>query len=136
MNVQNISGSYVYRSLLNSPYLGEDFYKLKFGEGLMTITQKENGDFTGDFDMGNNYLMTLEGTVYEDGTNTNFKMRAIGVDTTPTKGWIYDYQGIVVPDWPNGVDQILTVVGSVIRVVDHGTSKAGVTATFYMVYRD
>ncbi|MGH2666333.1 hypothetical protein [Flavobacterium sp.] len=136
MSLPNINGNFVYRSLLNSTFIGEDFLKLKFGEGLMTLTQKGDGDFTGNFDMGDNYLMTLEGTIYEDGNTTGFKMRAIGVDTSPTKGWIYDYQGIVVPDWPNGINQLLTVVGSVIRVVDHGTSKAGVTATFYMVSRD
>jgi hypothetical protein len=62
-------------------------------------------------------------------------MTAFGIPNSPTNGWIYDYFGMVDPIWPDAVNQIPTVTGSVIRTVDHGSSKAGVTATFYMVQR-
>ena len=133
MNLSNISGHYVYRSLHNKASIEDE---IKFGEGLMTIIQKETGNFTGDFDMGGDYIMKLEGTMNKDGTNIAFKMTGKGVENTPTEGWIYDYQGIVTPNWPNGINQLTTITGSVIRTVDHGNAKAGYTATFYMVMRD
>jgi hypothetical protein len=60
-------------------------------------------------------------------------MTGYGVPGTATDKWIYDYFGMIDPVWPNAVAQIPTITGSVIRTVDHGSSKAGATATFYMV---
>ena len=136
MSLPNISGNYVYRSLVNSTFIGEDFLKLRFGEGLMTITQQDGGKFTGDFDMGSGYLMKLAGVITEAGDIFLLRMTGNGVIGTPTEGWIYDYQGTINPSWPNGINQLSTITGSVIRTVDHGNAKAGYTATFYMVYRD
>lgn len=86
--------------------------------------------------MGGGYVMKLEGQLSEEGNNITFRMTGKGVTNTPTDGWIYDYQGIVTPNWTNGINQLTTVTGSVIRTVDHGNAKAGYTATFYMVNRD
>jgi hypothetical protein len=52
--------------------------------------------------------------------------------------WIYDYEGYLVAHWPNGVQQIPALVGSVIRTIPHsssngGISPAGVVASFYAV---
>ncbi len=49
---------------------------------------------------------------------------------------LLDNRGVYAPSWKNAVNQLLTITGSVIRTVDHGTAKAGYTATFYMVLRD
>lgn len=132
----NIAGNFIYRSLLNDPVWGEDFYKLKFGEGLMVIRQHESGEITGVFDMGDNYKMTLQAKLSEENGRAYLRMTAFGITDTPTAGWIYDYAGEVTPIWPKAVGQLQTITGSVIRTVDHGTAKAGVTATFYMVKRD
>jgi hypothetical protein len=58
--------------------------------------------------------------------------------------WVYDYDGYLVPAWPNGVQQVPAVIGSVVRTVPHsgGAPKgggpppinpAGVVASFYAV---
>ena len=49
--------------------------------------------------------------------------------------WVYDYLGYLVPDWPDGVGQVATITGSIIRTVPHssGQAPAGYTATFYAV---
>ena len=62
-----------------------------------------------------------------------------GVGQVKGEQWIYDYEGYLVPDWPNGVDQIAAIVGSVIRTIPHSGSQpgtvnpAGVVASFYAV---
>jgi len=43
------------------------------------------------------------------------------------------WQHMIDPIWPIAVAQIPTIKGSVIRTADHGSAKAGVTATFFMV---
>ena len=53
--------------------------------------------------------------------------------------WVYDYEGYLVPNWPNGVGQVPAIVGSVIRTIPHSGSQpgtvnpAGVVASFYAV---
>lgn len=132
METVNISGTYVYRSLQNNQDVQTDFNDLEFGRGVMVITQS-GAMIQGTFDMGGDYKMTLEGSVLTDDSYSYLKMTAYGIPNTATDNWVYDYFGLIVPMWPNGVAQIPTITGSVIRTVDHGSSKAGVTATFYMV---
>lgn len=136
MSLPNISGHFVYRSLHNNTFIGEDFLKLKFGEGLMTINQEPSGNFAGDFDMGGDYKMSLEGIISSVGNKTHFRMTGKGIPNTATEGWVYAYDGFLVSEWPNGINQLQTIIGSVIRTIEHGTAKAGYTATFYMVNRD
>ena len=58
--------------------------------------------------------------------------------------WIYDYEGYLVPAWPNGVQQVPAMVGSIVRTVPHSGSApkgggpppinpAGVVASWYAV---
>lgn len=58
-----------------------------------------------------------------------------GVGMVGGEQWIYDYEGYLIPDWPNGIGQVPAIVGSVIRTIPHsgGTAKAGVVASFYAV---
>jgi hypothetical protein len=132
MSEINISGTYVYRSLINNQDVQTDFNDLEFGRGTMNITQKDSS-INGTFDMGGGYKMTLEGTLYSNDKNSYLRMTGYGVPGTITDKWVYDYFGIIIPVWPKAVAQVPTIMGSVIRSVDHGSSKAGVTATFYMV---
>ena len=86
--------------------------------------------------MGGGYVMKLEGSVYGADKEFVLKITGSGVANSPTAGWIYDYWGYVTPNWPKGIKQLRTITGSVIRTVNHGTAKAGSTATFYMVRKD
>lgn len=136
MNLPNMSGHFVYRSLHNNPSVGENFLHLKFGEGVMTIQQAASGNLTGIFEMSEAYQMTLEGVIASTGDAFHVKMTGKGIPNTATAGWIYDYEGYVTPKWANGINQLTTITGSVIRTVDHDGAKAGVTATFYLVKSD
>lgn len=132
MDKPTISGIYVYRSLRNDQSVATNFEELEFGRGTMDLIDEE-GIVKGTFDMGGDYQMTLEGTVESDDTHSYLRMTGYGVPGTVTDKWIYDYYGMIVPVWPKAVKQVPAITGSVIRTVDHGTAKAGVTATFYMV---
>ncbi|SRR5260221_12183017 len=136
MTINDILGNYVYRSLHNNQFIGEDFLKLRFGEGFMSITKLTGSKFEGYFDMGNNYLMNLDGEINDVENQLLVNMKGVGKENSPTQGWIYEYHGYLVPAWSNGIGQLKTIVGTVIRSADHGTAKAGYTATFYMVDRE
>lgn len=136
MHLPNISGQFVYRSLLNNTSISEDFSNLRLGAGIMKFVQNEQGGISGTFEMGSGLNMNLEGSVYADGKACFLRLTAKGIANTATNGWIYDYVGTITPEWPNGVRQLQTITGSVIRTVDHGNSKAGLTASFYMVRKD
>jgi hypothetical protein len=60
------------------------------------------------------------------------------VDGTGTAGWRYNYEGFLIPRWPDGIDQRAAIVGSVIRTVPHsgGKAKAGYVASFVAVKID
>ncbi|GIQ61310.1 hypothetical protein Flavo103_44450 [Flavobacterium collinsii] len=132
MNKINISGIYIYRSLRNDQNVNTNFDDLEFGRGTMDLTQQDN-IVKGIFDTGGGYKMTMEGTVESDDIHSYLRMTGYDLHGTVTDKWIYDYHGMIVPSWSNAVKQIPAITGSVIRTVDHGSSKAGVTTTFYMV---
>ena len=136
MELPNVNGQFIYRSLVNNTAVDEDFSKLRFGAGLMTLVQNKQGHITGDFVMGGSLGMKLDGSVYGVESGFVLRMTAHGIANTPTAGWIYDYLGYITPNWSKGIKQLQTITGSVIRTVDHGASKAGATATFYMVRKD
>ncbi|MCE7028109.1 hypothetical protein [Jiella avicenniae] len=52
---------------------------------------------------------------------------------TQTDGWRYDYDARLARRWPNGFDQIPSLVGTVIRVNPHGPAEAGYVASFIAV---
>jgi hypothetical protein len=58
-----------------------------------------------------------------------------GVGDVNGEKWVYDYGGYLVPDWPDGVNQVAVIVSSVIRTFPHsgGKALAGVACSFYAV---
>jgi hypothetical protein len=56
-----------------------------------------------------------------------------GRNGTGTAGWEYDYRGQLAYQWPNGVNQVPALVGTVIRAKPHGASPAGYVASFIAV---
>ena len=48
-------------------------------------------------------------------------------------GWEYDYHGHLAHQWPNGVNQVPALVGTVIRAKPHGAAPAGYVASFVAV---
>jgi hypothetical protein len=131
-----INGEWTYRSLLNNPDDTISFNDLEFAVARMKLQVTDNAIITGVLDMGDSGNLTMSGKIiYTDEHVSSFELQGTGVAGTGTAGWIYNYSGFIVPQWKQGVNQIDALVGSVVRSVDHGQSKAGVVASFYMVRR-
>jgi hypothetical protein len=132
-----LTGKWTYRSYVNTPALvGGDpqaAAELIWGEGVFDFELGEGERFGGTLDMGSGYALTLEGEVLP-GDPSGFSIVGLGIDKTPTEGWRYDYHGAGGYEWPDGVDQVPSLVGTVVRVNAHGpSSPAGVTASFIAV---
>jgi hypothetical protein len=128
-------GSWTYRSLLNDPAVNTDFDKLEFGRGTIVIAQAPMQQLVGTIG-GPGWSLTLAGArSYGNPMHARFEC----VGTVSGEKWIYDYEGYLVPNWPNGVDQVPAIVGSVTRTIPHsgdapGTvAPAGVACSFYAV---
>ena len=128
-------GTWAYRSFLNDADVNKPFNDLEFGRGTIVIEEAPMQSLKGTIG-GPTWSLTLKGArAYGNPMHARFQ----GVGQVKGEQWIYDYEGYLVPDWPNGVDQIAAIVGSVIRTIPHsgdqpGTvNPAGVVASFYAV---
>jgi hypothetical protein len=88
---------------------------------------------TADFGCG--AVMDLFGTIVHGSAITPEVLIITGTERegTSTAKWAYQYQGYVVPNWPQGVGQVPAIVGTVVRTIPHGTGQAGVVASFVIV---
>ena len=134
-----LNGNWTYRSFVNNPTpVGDDADKalqLIFGEGELRFTYVGERNFKAVLDFGGGAAMDLFGTIVDAG-GVNPQVLLItgtGREGTSTAKWVYQYQGYVVPDWAEGVNQVAAIVGTVIRTIPHGTGKAGVVASFVAV---
>ena len=70
----------------------------------------------------------------------NFEFTAQGRPDTEIFDYLYNYYGSVTHTWENGINQRLSLAGTVLRAQDHGSGdhieQAGVTASFIAVQRD
>jgi len=128
-------GSWTYRSFLNDPDVNKAFNDLEFGRGTILIEEAPMQALKGTIG-GPGWSLTLKGArAYGNPMHVRFQ----GVGIVNGEKWIYDYEGYLVPDWPNGVDQVPAIVGSVIRTISHSGSQpntvhpAGVVGSFYAV---
>jgi hypothetical protein len=140
-----IAGTWIYRSYLNRPdvIVNDDSQSaakalsLLFGEGVMTLTTPSPTRISGTFDMGGGYVLDLTGTIRVSPSGQRaIHMYGPGRPNTPTAGWEYDYDAVLTTKWPKGIGQIPAIVGSVFRAKPHGTSKAGVVASFIAVKKN
>jgi hypothetical protein len=135
-----LSGTWIYRSFVNdTEAVGSDkdrALKLIFGEGDLVIERASVGQFQATLSFGSEYRMQLAGTLEDEGHVRRLTAVGTGVRGTKADGWVYQYLGFVVPQWTNAVNQKQTIVGTVLRTVQHGTSPAGVTASFVIIKKD
>jgi hypothetical protein len=107
---------------------------LVFGEGLMTFGQPSANNIAGTADFGGGFVLDLKGTIQTTAAgDIAVDLVGTGRPGTPTDNWEYDYKATTTPKWPNGIGQIPTLVGTVIRAKPHGTAKAGVVASFIAI---
>jgi hypothetical protein len=132
-----ITGNWTYRSLLNNPIDTVQFNDLEFATAIMQLKRLPNDSISGKLDMGPSGILTIQGFLHycPDGTG-QFELRGTGIPATRTQGWIYDYKGFIVAKWKGGINQKDVLVGTLMRAANHGNSKAGLVASFYMVRRE
>lgn len=136
INKDFLNGSWTYRSFINNPIDSVSFDSLELAVAIMKLEVKENDSITGILDMGEYGNLTMRGKITAHQSDIlQFTLEGDGIPGTSTQGWIYNYFGYAVPKWSNGVDQVPACVGSLIRSVAHGTSKAGAVYSYYMVKR-
>jgi len=134
-----LTGTWTYRSYNSTPALvGDDpqaALALIVGEGVFDFEAGEGGRFRGALGMASGYALRLQGEILP-GYRSAFSIVGLGIDGTPTQGWRYDYHGVAGYEWPDGVDQVPSLLGTVVRVNAHGpSSPAGCTASFIAVRR-
>lgn len=131
-----LQGAWTYRSFINLVPSAKSLEDILFGEGDMRLDVNADGVFVDStLSFGEQYPMNLQGRV-DAGTAGGppaIVLTGYGVVGTQTAGWVYAYQGFLAPTWPYGVEQRVAVVGTVIRVVPHGSGQAGLVASFVAV---
>lgn len=125
----SLAGNWSYRSLINNPDLSTPFNDLRFGMGNLVLEEPTSGVVGGTLG-GTGWSLDLDGTVT---TGDPTKIRFQGRGEISGELWVYDYIGFLVSDWPNGIDQVDAVVGTIIRTEPHGTARAGFVASWYAV---
>ena len=133
-----LSGKWTYRSYRNDDRLvgenAEAALGLIFGEGIFDFDYETGNRFAGGLGMGGGYALAITGEATGSGAGVQYAMIGLGIDGTPTEGWRYDYRCRPAFSWPNGVDQVPALLGTVIRVNAHGPdAPAGYTASFIAV---
>ena len=134
----SLAGTWTYRSYVNTPQLvGGDpnnALNIIFGEGVYTLEMPSKTTVKGTLDMGGGFVLDLAGEVQPGPCDQLFfRINGSGRAGTPTDGWEYDYMGVSACRWPNGVNQVPSLVGTVIRAKPHDGAPAGVTASFIAV---
>jgi hypothetical protein len=130
-------GKWTYRSFLNDPDLSTQFNDLEFGLGTIEVLPSAMNEFRGTIG-GPDWQLQLKGsTTY----GNPFTVRFQGKGVVSGEEWIYDYIGYVIRPWPNGVDQRMAMVGSIVRTIPHssgsgGTAPAGVVCSWIAVRQD
>ena len=137
-----LAGTWSYRSFINNPdpvSTPDQALNLIFGEGELMITHANPADgFRATLSFGGDAVMDLAGTVAEaQGTQPlTATVKGRGRPRGPIADFAYDYSFYAVPAWPDGIDQRPALVGSVVRVADHGGAKKGATASTITLKRD
>lgn len=132
----SVAGTWIYRSFRPHLPLNTPFNELKFGEGLIVFGRVENdGILESSLDMGGGYFLNITGRVIRDNGScvTGVEWRGVGVEGTPTAGWIYDYKAAFAPQFPEQTNRTQILLGQTVRTVAHGPGPAGVTGPFFMV---
>jgi hypothetical protein len=142
---QELTGTYTYRSFLDRPEPVDDFNRLRFAELELRLSVDSEGIITGALVFSASpgaepLTMEINGQVSEGSSPTHFSYTGQGRAGTPIADFHYAYDGIILRQWQAGIDQRLTLAGTVLRAADHGSgttlARAGQTASFLAVKRD
>jgi hypothetical protein len=142
MELYELSGTYTYRSFLNEPGIVNDFKKLQFAEAELTLFAGLDGSISGTLswpkkedDDSERDVMDIEGKVVTR-EPLLVRLHGVGRKGSAIEAYDYQYELTLAKHWPETTRPRTCLVGSVIRVKDHGKAKAGVTASVIAVQRD
>lgn len=133
-----LAGKWTYRSFHNNPApvtdSAETALGLFFAEADFTLVDAPGDKLNGVIDWPGGGL-DFAGDVMPATATAPLTFHIIGSGRpgTGTDGWEYDYYGHLAHPWPNGVNQVPALVGSVIRAKPHGAAPAGYVASFVAV---
>jgi len=137
-----LAGYYTYRSFLNTEQPVEDFNKIRFAEAEVFLRVGDDGSVSGTLAFPAGPASPRQSFMDLSGSVTSWKplrLRFTGqgrVDSA-IADFTYEYDCILLPEWPAAKPpQRFALAGTVLRAKDHGTAKAGVTASFVAVKRD
>jgi len=142
MKIEDLVGYYTYRSVLNRPDPVDDFNKIKFGEAELFLHIGDDGVVSGllafpaEPASPEKDIMDLNGSVLSwDPLRLHFVGK--GRANTAIFDYEYEYDCTVAQTWDtSNPPQRTALTGTVRRNKDHGTAKAGATASFVAVKRD
>ena len=135
-NIGSLTGKWTYRSFLSDPDLSTQFNDLEFGRGTITIEEAPMGVLQGNIG-GPGWSLDLNGSInYGDPYSVRFQ----GKGVVGGEEWIYDYIGYAIKPWPNGVNQVPAITGSLVRTIPHssgtgGVAPAGVVCSWIAVWQ-
>lgn len=141
MEPYELSGTYTYRSFTNVPDVVGDFNKLAFAEAELTLFVALDGAVTGMLswpttdDDSERAIMDINGRLVTRDP-VLVQIEGIGRKGSAIEAFDYRYELTLARHWQETLKPRTCLVGSVIRARDHGTSKAGVTASVIAVRRD
>jgi hypothetical protein len=141
-NAQALAGKWTYRSFYNDPVqvrqepddaaAAKKLLSLMFAEAVFTFQIPDDTTLKGAIDWNGGGL-DLSGKISSQGDALTVHIIGSGRPGTGTKDWEYDYHAALALQWPNGVNQVPAIVGTVLRAKPHGGNPAGVTASFIAV---
>lgn len=137
-----VAGKWTYRSFHNDPApVAQDpktapdkALALIFAEAVFTFEVLPDATLKGAIDWPGGGL-DLQGAVHAASADAPLTVEVVGTGRpgTGTAGWEYDYRGQLAYEWPNGVNQVPALVGTVIRAKPHDGAPAGYVASFIAV---
>ena len=140
------NAKWTYRSLLNNTNVNTDFDSLAFAAATINLSAFGNDSLKGQIlwamDSAGTIFngLNLTGRYFYSDTTICYFIKGFGDTALGTAGWQYNYQGSLLPHWPDGINQAVVLAGTVVRVKKHSCnsagnhcSPAGVVATTYMV---
>ena len=138
------AGTWTYRSFVNNappvadgsdPNYPARLEALLFGEGVLTVANTTPTVFEATLSFGGTSIMDLKGTITPaaGGCTAHAHVVGIGRAGSPVADFFYDYDGSLTEHWPNGVNQVPAITGSVCRMKPHGGQPAGLVASFIAV---
>jgi hypothetical protein len=134
--VTALTGSWTYRSFRNNPTAGVPFNSLFFAEAELVIDVFDPGAFSGRlvFPNAGGEMQLIGASSFGNPFAVRFQGRGV---SEGIQDFVYDYVGYLVPVWPNGVNQVPAIVGSVVRTEPHRpNAKPGEVASWIAVKRD